>query len=87
MLKSRCLAPRVLKSRCLAPSDVAPIDAEKYGKVGAWHLLTTLRNELATRIAEVERLATHVSEKSGADTLARIAEWRKRISEIADVDY
>ena len=46
-----------------------------------------IRNELATRIAEVERLATHVGEKSGADILARITEWRKRISEIADVNY
>ncbi len=46
-----------------------------------------IRNELATRIAEVERLATHVGEKSGADILARITEYRKRISEIADVDY
>jgi hypothetical protein len=46
-----------------------------------------IRKELATRIAEVERLATHVGEKSGADILARITEWRKRISEIADVDY
>ena len=46
-----------------------------------------IRNELATRIAEVERLASHVGEKSGADILARTAAWSKRISEIADVDY
>lgn len=46
-----------------------------------------IRNELTTRIAEVERLASHVGDKSGADILAKIAEWRKRISEIADVDY
>ena len=46
-----------------------------------------IRNELATRIAEVERLSLHVGEKSGADFLAKIAEWRKRISEIADVNY
>ena len=46
-----------------------------------------IRNELTTRLAEVERLASHVGDKSGADILAKIAEWRKRISEIADVDY
>ena len=46
-----------------------------------------IRSELKTRIAEIERLASHVGEKSGADILARIAEWRKIISEIADVDY
>ncbi len=46
-----------------------------------------IRNELTTRLVEVERLASHVGEKSGSDILARIAEWRKRISEIADVDY
>lgn len=46
-----------------------------------------IRNELTIRIAEVERLASHVGEKSGADILAKIAEWRKRISEIVDVDY
>ena len=46
-----------------------------------------IRNELTTRLAEVERLASHVGDKSGADILSKIAEWRKRISEIADVDY
>ena len=46
-----------------------------------------IRNELTTRLAEVERLASHVGDKSGADILAKITDWRKRISEIADVDY
>ena len=46
-----------------------------------------VRNELSTRLTEVERLASHVGDKSGADILVKIGEWRKRISEIADVDY
>jgi hypothetical protein len=46
-----------------------------------------IRTELTTRLAEIERLAEHCGDKTGADLLARIAEWRKRISEIADVDY
>lgn len=46
-----------------------------------------IRTELTTRLAEIERLAKHCGEKTGADILARTAQWRKRISEIADVDY
>ena len=46
-----------------------------------------IRTELSVRLGEVERLASHVGDKSGVDILARIAKWRKRISEIADVDY
>ncbi len=46
-----------------------------------------IRNELTNRLTEVERLASHVGDKSGADILAKIGEWRKRISEIADVEY
>ena len=46
-----------------------------------------IRTELTTRLAEIERLAEHCGDKTGADILGRIADWRKRISEIADVDY
>jgi hypothetical protein len=46
-----------------------------------------IRAELTTRLEEIERLAEHCGEKTCADVLARIAQWRKRISEIADVDY
>jgi hypothetical protein len=46
-----------------------------------------VRTELTVRLAEIERLASHVGDKTGADLLAKIAAWRKRISEVADVDY
>ncbi|MEI8369107.1 MAG: hypothetical protein WCJ31_11800, partial [Planctomycetia bacterium] len=46
-----------------------------------------IRAELSTRMAEIERLAEHCGEKTSAEILARISEWRKRISEISDVDY
>ena len=46
-----------------------------------------IRAELSMRMAEIERLAEHCGEKTSADILTRISEWRKRISEISDVDY
>jgi len=46
-----------------------------------------IRTELNARIREIERLAAHVGEKTGAEVRAKIAEWRIRISEIVDVNY
>ncbi len=46
-----------------------------------------VRTELNTRIGEIERLAEKIGDKTGAEFLAKIAAWRKKISEIADVNY
>lgn len=46
-----------------------------------------IRSELNTRLEEIERLIAHVGDKTGLELLAKVAQWRQRISEIADVNY
>ncbi len=46
-----------------------------------------IRAELNARIGEIERLIPHVGKKAGDELAAKVAEWRRRIAELADVDY
>ncbi len=45
-----------------------------------------VRAELNARIAEIERLAEHVGEKTRTKIIGEIAIWRKQILEIENVD-
>lgn len=57
---------------------------DKRGRRGAG---PHIRSELNAKLDEIERLIPCVGKKTGMELAARIAEWRRRIAEVADVDY
>ena len=70
----------------IGESSSAGIEAhiDKLGRPGSG---PHIRTELSARLAEIERLAAHVGDKTGAALRQKVDQWRKRIAEVEDVDY
>lgn len=46
-----------------------------------------IRAELHARLDEIARLIPHVGKRTGSELNGKVQAWRRRIAEIADVDY